>query len=164
MKKTTRPAALFLTATLAILASCTVKTEKGAPACQEKDKAAIEQLIDQYVETINRCDTALVNQIWSHDAKVSFIGPSGYYSTYQEVRDSLVVGVFSTGFKQRDLQKDDLKIDVNGNMAWSEFLWTFDAIRADGFAHHTRGRETQIFEKNANGQWRLVHIHYSAIR
>lgn len=26
-------------------------------------------------------------------------------------------------------------------------LWTFDAIRADGSAHHTRGRETQIFEK-----------------
>lgn len=43
-------------------------------------------------------------------------------------------------------------------------LWTFDAIRADGSEHHTRGRETQIFEKNANGQWRLVHIHYSAIR
>lgn len=74
--------------------SCTVENEKVISADSEKDKVAIERLIDQYIETINRCDTALVNAIWSHDAKVSFIGPSGYYSTYEEIRDSLVVGGF----------------------------------------------------------------------
>lgn len=53
---------------------------------------------------------------------------------------------------------------ANGNAAWSEFSWTFDATRKDGSPHHARGRETQIFEKDNDGEWKLIHIHYSAIR
>lgn len=162
MKKVTLQSFCFLTL-FTVLTGCTMKSQKTVPVDSEKEKAAIEHLIDLYVETINLCDTALVNNIWSHDTKVSFIGPSGYYSTYKEIRDSLVVGLFSTHFIDRHLQKDELKIDVNGNNAWSEFTWTFDATRTDGSAHQTRGRETQIFEKTDDGKWRLIHIHYSAI-
>lgn len=163
MKKVRFPSICIL-AILAVIASCTTKTRNIISAGSEKDEAAIERLIDRYVETINQCDTALVNNIWSHDAKVSFIGPSGYYSTYKEIRDSLVTGLFSTYFIERNLQKDELKISVNGNAAWSEFSWTFNAKRTDGSAHRTRGRETQIFEKDNDGMWRLIHIHYSAIQ
>lgn len=164
MKNIVCPALLFFTVALFLFANCTMKAERNIPNEPEKDKAAIEQLISQYVETINRCDTSVVNQIWSHDAKVSFIGPTGYYSTYNEIRDSLVVGVFGANFTQRHLQKDDLKIDINGNTAWSEFSWTFNAVRTDGAPHNGRGRETQIFEKGNDGKWKLVHIHYSAIQ
>ena len=53
---------------------------------------AIEQVIDQYITSINRCDTSIVNRIWSHGDEVSFIAPSGYYATYHAIRDQLVVG------------------------------------------------------------------------
>ena len=164
MKKVTSRKVVFGVAILATLAGCAMKTEPSVPVDREKDKAAIEQLIGQYVESINRCDTALVNRIWSHAADVSFIGPSGYYSTYREIRDSLVTGVFGTWFTQRRLQKDELKVHVGDSAAWSEFTWVFDATRTDGAAHHARGRETQIFEKGTDGKWRLVHIHYSAVQ
>ena len=36
------------------------------------------------------------------------------------------------------------------------------ATKLDGTPHDTKGRETQIFERSADGSWRLVHIHYSA--
>ena len=40
--------------------------------------------------------------------------------------------------------------------------WTFHATKLDGTPHDTKGRETQIFERSADGSWRLVYIHYSA--
>ena len=132
-------------------------------ANEEADRLAIEQVIDQYIESINRCDTAIVNRIWSHGDEVSFIAPSGYYATYQAIRDQLVVGLFGAYFTQRELKKSSLKIAINGRSAWSEFSWTFHATKLDGSPHDTKGRETQIFEKTADGSWRLVHIHYSAV-
>lgn len=154
---------ICLLAGVILSVGCTRNKEQAIIAHTEQDKVAIEQLIDKYVKTINQCDTALVNCIWSHDEKVSFIAPTGYYSSHNEIRDSLVVGVFGTFFSERHLRKDSLKIEVNGNSAWSEFAWTFDATRKDGTAHHAKGRETQIFKKYSNGRWKLIHIHYSAI-
>ena len=82
---------------------------------------AIEQVIDQYITSINRCDTSIVNRIWSHGDEVSFIAPSGYYATYHAIRDQLVVGLFGANFTQRELKKGSLKISINGDSAWSEF-------------------------------------------
>ena len=121
----------------------------------------VNQVVEQYIQTINNDETTLVNQIWSHGDEVSFIAPSGRYSTYNEIRDSLVHGLFGLNFTQRNLQKEKLSIHVNGPSAWAEFEWKFSAIRVDGSPHNTVGRETQIFEKDADGNWRLVHIHYS---
>ena len=131
---------------------------------QEAEQEKLTYLIDRYIESINRCDTALVNRIWSHEDYVSFIGPSGYYSTHSEIRDSLVLGLFGTAFSKRNLRKDNLKLSIDGNIAWSEFTWVFDAVRMDGTPHHTKGRETQIFQKGENGAWVLIHIHYSALK
>ena len=109
------------------------------------------------------CDTSIVNRIWSHGDEVSFIAPSGYYATYHAIRDQLVVGLFGANFTQRELKKGSLKISINGDSAWSEFYWTFHATKLDGTPHDTKGRETQIFERSADGSWRLVHIHYSGV-
>ena len=89
--------------------------QQAQTADEEADRMAIEQVIDQYITSINRCDTSIVNRIWSHGDEVSFIAPSGHYAT-----------------------------------------------KLDGTSHDTKGRETQIFERSADGSWRLVHIHYSA--
>ena len=138
-----------------IMLSCTAKQVDV-----EAEKAEISKIIDAYVKTINDDDLELVNQIWSHGDEVSFIGPSGRYSTYNEIRDNFVHGVFGVNFTKRDLQKEELTITVYGDAAWAEFTWKFDAIRNDGSPHNTKGRESQFFHKE-NGQWKLVHIHYS---
>ena len=150
----------LLTFSLGLHISC---APQQPSADEEADRLAIEQVIDQYIQSINTCDTAIVNSTWSHGDEVSFIAPSGYYATYQAIRDELVVGLFGTYFTQRELKKSSLKISLNGNSAWSEFTWTFHATKLDGSSHDTQGRETQIFEKSADGIWRLVHIHYSAV-
>ena len=154
-------AMLFLTICMGMSFGC---ARKAQTTDEEADRLAIEQVIDQYITSINACDTAIVNRIWSHGEEVSFIAPSGYYATYHAIRDQFVVGVFGMNFTQRKLQKDSLKISINGDSAWSEFSWTFHATRLDGSSHDTKGRETQIFERSTDGFWKLVHIHYSAVR
>lgn len=125
------------------------------------DEQAVEQLVDRYLTSINTCDTTVVSEIWSHDGDASFVAPSGYYPSYEAIRDSLVVGLFGKNFTQRNLRKLNLKLRLFDNSAWGEFSWKFDAIRLDGSEHHTRGMETQIYKKDSNGKWRLVHVHYS---
>ena len=151
-------AILFLTICTGLPFGC---AQQAQTADEEADRMAIEQVIDQYITSINRCDTSIVNRIWSHGDEVSFIAPSGYYATYHAIRDQLVVGLFGAYFTQRELKKSSLKISINGDSAWSEFYWTFHATKLDGTPHDTKGRETQIFERSADGSWRLVHIHYS---
>ena len=128
---------------------------------ENNDEAAIRQVVEKYVQSINEADTTIVNAIWSHDPEVSFNAPSGYYKTYNEIRDDLVAGLFGKFFTERDLQSENLLIHRAGDMAWIEFSWKFDATRTDGQPHHTKGFETQIVRKDKNGDWKLVHIHYS---
>ena len=147
--------AMILMAEALFMISCTTKTVDI-----EAEKAEISKIIDAYCKTINDDDLELVNEIWSHGDEVSFIGPSGRYSTYNEIRENFVHGVFGVNFTKRNLQKEELNITVYGDAAWAEFNWVFDATRNDGSPHNTKGRESQFFHKE-NGQWKLVHIHYS---
>ena len=149
------PLTVMLMAVALTMSSCT--SEK---VNIEAEKAEISKIIDAYCKTINDDDLELVNEIWSHGDEVSFIGPSGRYSTYNEIRDNFVHGVFGVNFTKRNLQKEELSITVYGDAAWAEFNWVFDATRNDGSPHNTKGRESQFFHKE-NGQWKLVHIHYS---
>jgi ketosteroid isomerase-like protein len=67
-------------------------------------------------------------------------------------------------FSARDLQIYDVAIYVNGDSGWSEFRWDFHAtLRKDGSAVTTHSVETQVYRRE-NGQWRLVHVHYSEDR
>lgn len=131
---------------------------------QKTNEQAVRRIIGKYVESINRCDTALFRRIWAESNEVSFIAPSGYYISYQEIKDSLLIGIFEQKFKSRNLQKEHLKIHINERNAWAEFFWTFNAIKKDGTLHDTKGHETQIFKKDNDGLWKLVHIHYSTLK
>ena len=127
---------------------------------EKADEQQISELIDKYVKTINDDDLALVGEIWSHEDYVSFIGPMGRYAGYEAIRDDFVHGIFGINFKTRNLQKEELIIHVNGESAWAEFSWKFEATRNDGGSYSSLGRETQLFNKGEDG-WKLVHVHYS---
>lgn len=152
------PQFFFALTSSILLSGCEMK--RPAPSIDD-EKMAIEQIIEQYIASINTCDTSIVNKIWSHQHPATFIAPSGFYPSFEAIRDSLVLGIFDARFTCRNLQKEDLRIFVDGNSAWSQFSWSFDAVTREGERHQTHGLETQIFSKESDGSWRLVHIHYS---
>ena len=145
-----------------VLSALFIYTDVAQAKSKEKEKAAIEAVVDAYIRTINDGDTDLARQIWANEGLVTFIGPQGHFKGVDEICERIVMS-FKNNFIKRDLKKEDLTIIVEGNSAWAEFTWQFDAVRSDGRDHNARGRETQIFRK-VRGKWKLVHIHYSSIR
>ena len=126
-----------------------------------KEEVAIKQLIDDYKVSINKADTLLGANVWADVPEVSFIHPREHEKGWKGVKDNFY-GMFRTMFKTRDLKSSNEKINVYNDVAWVEFYWVFDASFTDGKAMQTQGRETQILKKIDN-QWRIVHVHYSAV-
>lgn len=131
--------------------------EPGAAA----DSLAIHDLLGQYAKAVDTVDLRLLAQIWSHSPDVSFIYPLGEEHGFDAIEQRVFHDLLGGTFSARDLRMHDVAIYVNGNAAWSEFRWDFRAtMRKDGSEVRTHGVETQIYRKE-DGQWRLVHVHYS---
>lgn len=157
--------ARILAAALALLlAACACG--QGAPdaAAAAADNLAIHHLLDQYAQVVDTVDLKLLAEIWSHSPDVSFIYPLGEEHGFDAIEQHVFEKVMGGMFSARDLKMHDVAIFVNGDSAWSEFHWDFHAtLRKDGSAVTTHGVETQVY-RNENGQWRLVHVHYSEDR
>jgi ketosteroid isomerase-like protein len=157
--------ARFLLAALACLfPGCACCQAHAGAAAAAADNLAIHRLLDHYAQAVDTVDLRLLAEIWSHSPEVSFIYPlgeeHGFDAIVQNVFEKVMGGMFST----RDLKMHDVAIYVKGESAWSEFRWDFHAtLRKDGSAVTTHGVETQVYRKE-NGQWRLVHVHYSEDR
>jgi uncharacterized protein (TIGR02246 family) len=130
-------------------------------AAAEVDNLAIHRLLDRYAQAVDAVDLKLLAQIWSHSPDVSFIYPLGEEHGFDAIEQNVFEKVMGGMFSARDLKMHDVAIYVNGSSAWSEFHWDFHAtLRKDGSAVTTRGVETQVYRKE-DGEWRLVHVHYS---
>ena len=139
------------------------QADAGAAAAAV-DNVAIHRLLDQYAKAVDTVDLKLLGEIWSHSAEVSFIYPLGEEHGFDAIEQNVFEKVMGGMFSTRDLKMHDVAINVNGDSAWSEFRWDFHAtLRKDGSALTTHGVETQVYRKE-NGQWRLVHVHYSEDR
>lgn len=153
----------ILTAVLACLFPANPCCQPGDGAAVA-DSAAIHRLLGQYAKAVDTVDLKLLAQIWSHSPDVSFIYPLGEEHGFDAIEQHVFQNVMGGMFSARDLKVHDVMIYVNGNSAWSEFHWDFHAtMRKDGSAVTTHGVETQVYRKE-NGEWRLVHVHYSEDR
>jgi ketosteroid isomerase-like protein len=141
-----------------IVPVCAAAQSDTGPA---SDVEAIHHLIGSYAKAVNTVDLDLLTQIWSHSPEVSFIYPLGEEHGFDAIEQHVFKNVMGGMFSARDLETHDVTIHVDGNRAWSEFHWVFQAtMRKDGSNVTTRGVETQIYRKQV-GTWRLVHVHYS---
>ena len=124
-------------------------------------EAAIRRLIERYARSVDDADTVLAAEIWATTRPVSFIHPRGQEHGWDDIRDRFYTGLMGGTFSHRTLEVRDPVVHVHGGAAWSEFHWEFEAtVRADGSTLKTAGRETQLYWE-LDGQWRLVHVHYS---
>jgi ketosteroid isomerase-like protein len=163
MSTTNASAGLLLCLILALNTACeTAKNSEAASrANQQAEQTAIRELIGKYKESINAADAALGAKLFSKSSEVSFIYPLGHERGWDAIEKG-IYGMFANAFTKRDLKSSDEKINVYGDTAWVEFYWVFDATLKDNSPLQTKGRETQIWKKEAN-EWHIVHIHYSGM-
>lgn len=123
------------------------------------DLKAIKNVISQYAESIDKAHNTIGGNIFLQGETISFIHPKGYIKGWQNIKNNFY-GMFEKGFSQRSLKIFDQDIEIYGDMAVAVFNWTFDATAKDGKTMQTKGRETQVYSR-INGEWRIVHVHYS---
>jgi len=139
----------------------------AAPAISQtpadSDTQVIEGLISDYAKSVSLADTALAERLWQNADSVTFIHPLGHERGWPAIKKNVYEDLMGALFSVRDLKIERPSIHVSGNSGWSEFYWTFNAtLKENGSPVVTRGRETQIYQRE-NGQWRIVHVHYSGM-
>ena len=122
----------------------------------------IQQVIDDYVRAVDLLDLDLARKIWSSGPEASFIHPRGTERGIEQILANFYLNTMGT-FSERQLLASKPGIHVYGDMAWSEFTWTFHAtVKNGGQKVSTTGRETQVYHKE-NGSWHIVLVHYSGM-
>ena len=131
----------------------------GSAADTNASVRDIRQLMSRYFTSIDRADTNMAETIFAPDA--TFIHPRGEDRGRAQIESDLYRKLMGETFSERKLTAQNISVHVYGDTAWAEFNWDFVAkVRKDGSAFHSQGSETDIFRRE-NGQWRIVHVHYS---
>jgi len=123
----------------------------------------IRQNIDRYLRSIDAADADLANGLWLQSPEASFIHPLGEERGWQQIKDHFYGTLMGKMLSQRELKLvGDPQIQIFGCAAVAQFNWNFVATRRDtGHQVHTIGRESQLYVRQTDGQWLLVHVHYS---
>jgi ketosteroid isomerase-like protein len=132
------------------------------PADPDQGRKEIEQLLQTYLRSVKTADVALASTVWMQRPDIVVVTPLGRYEGWDNVQRELYVNFLQKAFLERDLQASNVHIRVNGDSAWAIFDWSFSAKMANGQPMTSKGRESHVYEKTANG-WRIVHLHYSGI-
>lgn len=139
--------------------------EKSKPISSAGDTVSngqIEEVIKQYVRSVDELDLDLARKIWASGTEVTFIHPRGTEHGIDEILKDVYGNAMGT-FSKRELLPDKAEIHIYNDTAWSQFTWTFHAtVKNGGQNITTNGRETQVYHKE-NGSWRIVHVHYSGM-
>jgi len=155
--RTTRGAKLTLCLILALIVSCTAPGKRDGDVRASTE--AIRLQLGKYTAALDAADTNLASQVWQMSPEVSLIYPAGHLHGWEEVKGFYTF--FASAFSERKLTARDVSIHVNGDTAWVEFYWHFDAKQSpSGSRVQTDGRSTQVYRK-AGDHWLLVHEHYS---
>lgn len=130
----------------------------------EQIKKEILDKISQYEKSIGEADLKLASEIWLDSDEVTFIHPKGHEHGFEEIQQNFYIKTMRERFSKRKLTAYNIEMQIYNNTVIAEFYWDFVAQFKDtGDIHKTKGRETQVFVKNSNGEWKLAHVHYSSM-
>jgi ketosteroid isomerase-like protein len=139
---------------------CTFACVKRADPDVERQQ--IEQLLQTYLQSVKTADVATAATIWMQRPDIVVVTPLGRYEGWDAVQREVYVNFLQKTFAERELQASNVHIHVNGDSAWAIFDWDFKGKLANGQSLTTKGRESHVYEKTADG-WRITHLHYSAL-
>lgn len=153
--QTSRRSAVIACAALVVcLAGC------AKPADPAAERGQIQQLLDTYLQSVNSADVAIASKIWLQSPDVIAVTPLGRFQGWDSIQKDLYVNFLQKMLVERDLKPANVHIEVNGDSAWAVFDWTFAGKLANGQPMNTKGWESHVYRKTADG-WRIEHLHYS---
>ena len=152
---------------LTILALSALVPGAVASAQEQSDAySVIRSRIDGYCTAVNLAgEGGAAERVWLTDERASMIFPKGKAVGWRNIYENFFRKTMGDAFSSRKLTLlNEPVIRVFDGFAVVEFDWKFDAVRRDdGVAVTTRGRESQVFVRTGNDDWRIVHVHYSQL-
>ena len=133
----------------------------GVRAADERqDKADVQKVFEQYIQSVKSADVMLASGIWSHGPDIVAVTPFGRFKGWDSVQKDIYIDFLQKLFSERSLQPANVAIGVAGDAAWLTFDWTFTAKMADGQPITSKGWESHVYQRTPQG-WRIVQLHYS---
>ena len=146
--------ALLITLGLAGCARTQQKPVAGDP------RTEIRTLFENYVEALNRPDSAGVMSAYAPDSQATLAGREAFFKGWEGIRRTTGMGPLSRG--QNSYSIDTLEVfPVEGHHALALVVYTVEPSDQDIPAFHTTG--TYVLEKTAV-KWQIVHAHVCAAR
>lgn len=145
---------------------CTLMLALLAGGCaqrsdEEADRAAIERKVIHYVRSINDADLSLAATVWAMAPDTAAVVPFGRFTGWERISQEVYTNFLQRTFTKRRLQQSNVAIRTGGDVAWVTFDWTFEATLRSGDPMASSGWETHVYHRDDDGDWRLVHMHYS---
>ncbi|HEY3155622.1 MAG TPA: nuclear transport factor 2 family protein [Candidatus Eisenbacteria bacterium] len=159
MSRAAKPAALAALALLLALGltGCTRTPEKRAAG---DPRTEIRTLFENYVEALNRPDSAGVMSAYAPDSQATLAGRETFFKGWEGIRRTTGMGPLSQG--QNAYSIDTLEVfPVEGHHALALVVYTVEPSDQDIPAFHTTG--TYVLEKTAV-KWQIVHAHVCPAR
>ncbi len=154
----TLASSLILTAVILLSTSC----EQSKKVDCEKEKDAIENVLEKYILANENQDLELVEEIWSPNDDIVLYGTDsderlmGWNIIREKVKEQF--GFISDTYISASNQF--IKVNCTGNTAWFAETLNYNYIY-DGKAHKFEGlRFTGVMEK-MDGKWKIVQAHLS---
>jgi ketosteroid isomerase-like protein len=146
--------------TVVLVASSSLAACRPPAADATQDEAAVRQVFDTYIKSVDTADAALASNIWLQSPEVMAITPFGRFQGWDQVREEVYIKFLQQSFSGRTLLPSNVSLHVMGDSAWLAFDWAFTGKLANGPAISSKGWESHVYRKTDQG-WRIVHLHYS---
>jgi ketosteroid isomerase-like protein len=132
----------------------------GARRTPEQDRAAVKQVFEKYLQTLNSADVELASQVWLQSPDVLVVTPTGRLQGWDSVKNDLYVNLLQKQLRHPHVEANNISMLVTGDAAWVVYDFVFTADWADGRPLTSRGWESHGYQRTAKG-WRIAHLHYS---
>ena len=123
-----------------------------------QDRADVEQVFNQYLQSLDAADVALAAKVWLQSPDVLVVTPLGRFKGWDGVQE--IYAKTLEEYPERNVQASNVSIVVAGDAAWLVYDFKFTAKLADGKPFVATGWESHGYLRTANG-WRIAHLHYS---
>lgn len=125
------------------------------------DKKAILELVEKYKDAIHTQDKESFKKIWTGTDN-TLISITNLFEGIDSIYDDFLINGIRKHYSKIDLISENTDIHfIDEDHAIVIFKYHTECIRREtNEPYGIQGLETQIMQK-INGQWKLVHIHYS---
>ena len=125
------------------------------------DAGAIRSLVNREVAAINAKDLRALAEIWSKDKDILMfdVPPPGRFRGWDQI--GRLWKDFFDKVSEIHLSVDAVQAEAQGSLGYATYDWSMTG-RLGSYALEDRGQATAIYRKE-DGEWRLVHAHYSPV-